>query len=356
MRVLHITNYFPDCHKKIGGAEIAVKRLIEKEDDEHFIMTLPFKGNKDNIFKVYPLKSLRSLHLTLLPFSLIVFIQSLSILRKVKPDVIYIHNLKEITFAPLLAARLLDIPVYSWIYDYFFFCPYSTLFNRKTWRPCKKFHGDCSDCLGIVGKLFILRKIIFNWFLKMIDYFIVLSESSRSILIKYGIESYRIIKYRLSFPKLGKLRKKVEENLILYVGWVVPHKGLHILVKAMKEVIKRKKNVKLCVIGDYEVDSDYTSYIKDLIRRYKLKENVILLGRKSFDEVREFYSKAKVVVIPEQWENVSPLVAIEAKHFKKKIVASKIGGIPEILEGADAILVEPSNYKSFAKAILKVIK
>ena len=85
MKILHITNYYPKCHKKVGGAEMAVKRLIEKnEENKHYVLTLPFKGKYKNIFKVNPPKLLRGLHLTLFPFSLIVFLQSLLIFKKNK--------------------------------------------------------------------------------------------------------------------------------------------------------------------------------------------------------------------------------------------------------------------------------
>jgi len=145
VKILHITNYYI-YHKTVGGAERAVERLInEDKKNEHYIMTLPFSGEYENIFKVSPPSFLRFAHLTLFPFSLVVFIQSLSIFKKLKPDIVYIHNLKDITFAPLIVAKLLGIPIKAFIYDYWYFCPYSLLFDRKRWEVCKN-----KDCITVL--------------------------------------------------------------------------------------------------------------------------------------------------------------------------------------------------------------
>ena len=59
-----------------------------------------------------------------------------------------------------------------------------------------------------------------------------------------------------------------------------------------------------------------------------------------------------MIVIPEQWENMSPVVMLEAISAKKKIGASKIGGIPEFLKEH---LVEPTDYEGFAEEIIKCL-
>ncbi len=346
MKILHLTNYYI-YHGKIGGAERAVERMIrEDKENKHFIITLPFNGYYKNVFKVKPLSILRNLYLTLLPFDFLVFLQTLNIFKKIKPDVIYAHNLKDLTFAPLVAAKLLKIKIKVFIYDYWFFCPYSLLFNKRKWEVCRE--SDCYSCFGFIGKFFRIRRHIFNFFMKIIDEFIVLSKASKRVLLTYGIPADKIIIKKLRYKSLGKIENREEPNLLLYIGWIVPQKGLHILIRALSEI--KDVDFKLCIIGDNEVDPFYTSYIKGLIKEFGLESRIEVLGKRSFNKVKEFYSKAKIVIIPEQWENVSPLVAVEAKHYRKKIIASNIGGIPEIV-GENATLVAPKDYKGFAKAI-----
>lgn len=350
MKILHITNFYI-THEKIGGAERAVERFI-KEDrkNEHHIMTLPFKGNHKNTFKVSPLKFLRNLHLTLLPFDFIVFFQSLYIFKKINPDTVYVHNLKDITFAPLIVAKLFGKKIRAFIYDYWYFCPYSILFDRKKWEVCKS--KDCYNCFGFIGKFFRIRKNIFNVFLKTIDEFVVLSESSRQILKKHGISDEKIQVKMLKYEIIGKIENKEEPNTLLYIGWIVPQKGLHVLIKALSKI--KDEDFKLYVIGDDKINPPYTEHIKKLIKDFKLEGKVEILGRMKFEEVKEFYSRARVIIIPEQWENMSPLVLVEAVHYGKRVIASKIGGLPEIL-GNKGILVEPKDYKGFANAIKSMI-
>jgi len=125
------------------------------------------------------------------------------------------------------------------------------------------------NCFGLIGKLFRVRKCIFKPFLSLIDEFIVLSQSSRKILIKRGISTKKISLRRLKYKILGSIENKEEPNTLLYIGWLVPNKGLHVLVKALSKI--KDKDFKLWVIGDNEVDPTYTEYIKKLIWRRVIK-------------------------------------------------------------------------------------
>lgn len=63
-----------------------------------------------------------------------------------------------------------------------------------------------------------------------------------------------------------------------------------------------------------------------------------------------------MVVIPEQWENMSPVVLIEAMCHGKPVVASRIGGIPEFVEdGASGLLADPCSPSSFAGCVSSLL-
>ncbi|MCD6407137.1 glycosyltransferase family 4 protein, partial [Candidatus Aerophobetes bacterium] len=203
----------------------------------------------------------------------------------------------------------------------------------------------CTNCLGFWGNFVWLRKYIFSLFLKLIDKFVVLSKNSKEILIDNGIEEEKIEIRRIKV-KMGRC-KGGKRGVILYVGWLVPHKGLHILIKALAGI---EKDFKLIIVGDTDIDKRYFNYIKRLIKEEGMEDKVLFLGKKKHEEMEKVYSLADVVAIPELWENVSPLVLLESLKLGKNIIASKIGGIPEILRNR-GFLVEAGNVEEWKKVL-----
>jgi glycosyltransferase involved in cell wall biosynthesis len=233
------------------------------------------------------------------------------------------------------------------------------------WNNCKKYHGtNCSGCIKtktsipeIFTKFFLIpRKGIFDYFLGRIDAFITLSKSSEGILKNYGIDRNKIYTIPLSFSinDIGfKISKNTGKNLILYVGWIVPHKGLHILIDAMPPIVKRIPDAKLIVHGNDIVNGGYTSFVKEKIKKLGLEKNVLWKGKRSYDEVKADHEMSSVIVIPEQWENMSPVFLIESMLSEKLIVASRVGGIPEFLkDGKTGLLANPKKSKEFAEKII----
>ena len=190
---------------------------------------------------------------------------------------------------------------------------------------------------------------------------VVLSESSANILQHYGSEKTKIHVIRqTSLPKEEELRKKetIEQGSILYVGWLQHRKGLHVIIKAMPKILRSVPEAKLYIIGEVtEEDKQYLNELEHLIKREGLENRVLFLGKKPYEEVKEFLRKSQVVVIPEQWENMSPVILVEAMAFAKPVVASRIGGIPEFIDdNRNGLLVEPHNLSDFTKKVVLLLK
>lgn len=383
MRICHATNWLPEIHKNWGGAEQAASRIIkltkQKANEIYVISTKPEDFVRDDLnliavkteedfSKGILRRILRATKIVCLPFDPITFFHSLRILRRTKPDLIHLHNFKVLSFSLVLSAKLLRIPTLLTVYDYWFLCPMETLIfkeNREN-QLCQKFHSkQCLTCAEfprfnfILKVLSTLRRPLFNLFLKQIDAFTVLSQSSAQILESYGIPDSKIHIIRQPFPlkeTLNKQEGEVEKFSILYIGWVQPRKGLHILLQAMPSILKVKPEAKLYVIGEFQ-DVKYERTIRQLIEENRINSHVSLLGRKPYEEVKNFLERTNVVVIPEQWENMSPVVVVEAMAFGKPIVASRVGGIPEFIsDGKNGFLVETTNPSEFANKILAMLE
>jgi glycosyltransferase involved in cell wall biosynthesis len=118
------------------------------------------------------------------------------------------------------------------------------------------------------------------------------------------------------------------------------------MIKAIASSIDERKDVMALVAGEGEEQDRLKSLAKEL----NVQEKVRFLGIRN--DVERILSITDVFVCPSIWHEAFGLVIAEAMASATPVVASRIGGIPEIVsDNVTGILVEPSDYKELAKAI-----
>ena len=123
-----------------------------------------------------------------------------------------------------------------------------------------------------------------------------------------------------------------DEHFIFSIGIIGEKKNFHVLVEAMKEL----PSLKLFLCGNSS--SKYADKIKTLIAKHKLEERVFLPGEISEAEKNWMFENCKVFVFPSLSEGFG-LPAVEAMHFGKPIVLSKLTSLPEI-GGEEAVYLD----------------
>ena len=133
----------------------------------------------------------------------------------------------------------------------------------------------------------------------------------------------------------------------MYVGRIAPHKGIHLLLKALSLVKKEIPNAKLIIAGK----PTFNNYFKTL---KKLSSNdVIFTGFVDDKELPEYFAACNLYVTASLWEGFN-LPAAEAQACGKKVVAFDICSHPEVVK--NGVLVKRNDIKGFANAIIKLIK
>ena len=336
MKVCHIVDVIPTLHKEIGGAEWAAYRMIEAQEKlEVFIITSKrTKEIEKSDIKLYevPMEAQinikdfsTKIRLGLLPFNKKIYHAVKKILEEEKPDIVHLHTFKYFGFSALKATKDLGIKTVFSVYDYWLFCPLSMLYVKKEQKICETFHGlGCIKCFNIPGAVFYLRKRLFEKYAKLIDWFIVLSEDSKDILVHNGIPARKITISSLviDYPKASKLKK--QKKTILYAGWLVRHKGLDVLIRGLEGTY-----YKLFAIGDMDVDPKYTEECKGLAKT--LNVNVDFIGRASHKEVIDYMRRCEFLATPEQWRIPLPTVMLEGMAVGCKVIGSNMGSIRDYL-------------------------
>ncbi|HEY1922574.1 MAG TPA: glycosyltransferase [Tepidisphaeraceae bacterium] len=138
------------------------------------------------------------------------------------------------------------------------------------------------------------------------------------------------------------------DPLVLFVGNLVPVKGLKILIDACALLRDRSVKFQCRLIGQ----GPLRGMLSRRIRKAALTEHIHLHGPCPLEQLPDWYRAANLLVLPSFSEGI-PNVILEAQACGTPIVASRVGGIPEILD--DDSLVPPNNPKLLADAIERTL-
>jgi glycosyltransferase involved in cell wall biosynthesis len=137
---------------------------------------------------------------------------------------------------------------------------------------------------------------------------------------------------------------------ILCVALHHPRKAIDVLIKAFKIFCQNHTEVELWLVGDGPVRGQ----IEDLVHQLGLTEQVKFLGCQDRPGVRKLLRQCSFLVLPSRDEPFG-IAILEAFASRKPVVASAVGGIPEIIEdGKNGILVEPENPQALCDAMTTV--
>lgn len=265
------------------------------------------------------------------------------VIRQTRPDVVHFHN----TF-PLIspsayhASRLEGVPVVQTLHNYRLLCIAATLYRDQQ---------VCQDCLGrslpwpgvrhacyrgsraqsaVAAGMLALHRSLGTW-RKRVDKWIALTEFARQKFIEAGFPADRLaVKPNFAAdpgpPDFS--RKRPREGL--FVGRLTEEKGLSTLVQACRGL-----DLQMKVIGDGPMASKLGR---------DSPPNVHWLGAGSARQVSEAMCSSAFLVVPSTWLEPFGLVIAEAFACGLPVIASRIGGMPELVEqGVTGRLFEPGN-------------
>jgi glycosyltransferase involved in cell wall biosynthesis len=129
-------------------------------------------------------------------------------------------------------------------------------------------------------------------------------------------------------------------------------KGLDVLLKTFALLRETSRTLKLLLVGDGPLRGQY----EGLARELGIEDRVEFLGQREHSETVRLLRGCEIFVLPSKSEPFG-VVIIEAMACQKPVVASAVGGIPEIIEnGKNGILVESNNPRALAQAIRSLLE
>jgi len=176
------------------------------------------------------------------------------------------------------------------------------------------------------------------------------TERGKVVVIPNGIDSDRFDSR--SCAKEDPTHEDGGEHIILYVGRLVYRKGIHVLVKAMPQILREFPDARLLIAGEGVMGN----LIRILIKSLDLKDHVKLLGFVPNENLPDLYGLSQVFVLPSLYCESFGITLLEAMASGKPVVASNVGGVPEVVEDeVTGLLFRKGDERALADGVLRVM-
>lgn len=169
--------------------------------------------------------------------------------------------------------------------------------------------------------------------------------SSKINLIYHGVDTNKFRERSLDFSIKASLGIKSDERIVMCVARLESEKGIDLLIKSVPVVRSRGNHIKIVLVGGGSRRKEY----EKLSNLLDVKDAVLFLGSRG--NVADLLGIADVFCLPSKNEALS-FAILEAMAEGKPVVATKVGGIPEVVIGGETgLLTLPGNISSLAKSI-----
>ncbi len=317
------------------------------------------------------------------------------LLDTIKPDVVHIHHLLFLSYGLIDEIKKRGIPVIYTLHDYWLICHRGQLIKDDL-TICKGDSADeCKNCLKYLLSIrknsmylySILKKRIPAFSLQLlkklylilarpkpsielkewkdssrkasskIDLFIAPSHFIKNKFVDYGFSENRILycPYGFDCKNFVFMPKNGSETLRFgYMGTHLPMKGVGFLISAFKGM--RNRNIRLLIYGKLFPFSGFESYPGILKKMVKGDNRIELAGGYNNKDAGRILANIDVLIVPSLWLENAPLVIHEAFLSKTPVIASRIGGIPELVnDGVNGLLFNPGDVNDLRAKVQYII-
>ena len=274
---------------------------------------------------------------------------------KKKPQIAHLHLFYGgLTSSVLPVLKKYSVKVVATMHDYKLLCPVYTFLDKNS-NICEKcasgnyfycIANNCNKNSFFYSTIIAAESYYRDKFFSPVDYInkiIMVSKFSLNKHLEYKPKLADKLEHIYNFyPNLQNQQKKeFKKNYFLFIGRLSREKGLITLLNAFENI----NNFQLKIAGD--------GPLRNLVeRRVSENTNIEYLGYRNKDEIKGLIDNAYFIVIPSEWYENNPMSIIESYAHSTPVIASNIGGIPEIvIEGKTGFLFESKNEIKLNKKI-----
>ena len=281
-------------------------------------------------------------------YSRTIYREMTELIRREQPDVAHVHNLyPQFSTSTLDALYDQGVPVVMHTGDYKLTCP--TAQHLRHGAICEKCIGghdywaaihNCrnSRSMSVAYSLRNMWARLSGSVARAVSIYACPTRFAADMLIKSGYPGERV-RVIYNFCDLPDAAPRTHDgSYVGYLGRISPEKGLDVLIDAA-----RRTGLPTKIAGD-------ASSMPQL--QTNLPDNVKFVGKLPHDHLDDFLDGLRVLVVPSVWYEVFGLVCVEALSRGIPVIASDIGGLPEVVHHErSGLLVPPGDPVSLANAM-----
>ena len=268
----------------------------------------------------------------------------------VRADVWVLHNVVPVISLGIYSlARELGVPVVQWLHNYRPVSPSGTMFAGTTplspgdkWIGVKEsLAGTWNGRVATAILAYYYRRLRRNGDFASVRAWVAVSEEMRRIFARAGWYPDRLHALRHSWHIQPAPATNRDDGYFLFLGRMVESKGVRFLIDLWRTPELRQ--VKLVMCGDGPLVPELRSQSPPAVE---------WVGHVEGDVKRNLKAGCRAILFPSTWAEPLSTVAYEAYEMNKPILASRIGGMPEVIQsGTTGLLLPPGNIPAWREAI-----
>lgn len=281
-------------------------------------------------------------------YSMLASVLWLLLRTKIRPDVIHSHFAFPAGYVGVLLGRLFEKPVFITVHGY----------DIHTFAQVPAVTGYRAYTAVAATREYALVRRATQYALQNCSLVIAVSKELRGWVIRLGIPPNKVVVvpdgvHVQKFQPEDQVQARnavglpSDRKVVLYVGHLVDRKDVSTLINAFARVV-HQEHVLLVIVGD----GPLRSKLEHEVRSLSLTDRVRFVGAKPHDEIPVWMNACDVFSLPTLYDTFG-CVLLEAMACGKPVIATRVGGIPEVVEnGTHGFLVEPSDESQLANALL----
>lgn len=353
MRILQFNNYADP----IGGAEVyalaLTRELRQRGHEVAFFGTSPDREASEDHLRVVRRPRYDPGLLTRDPPVREALEETIG---RFRPELVHVHNVSAMGLDVLGALGSAGAPVVQTVHDFSLLCPNSwcVLPDGSTCpggAGAKCFQSDCKQNYPYDAEVALHTLLRQRTMAAVVDLAVSPSRYLADMTRTGGTRDVRHLHYFIDPIAAGPSGPRAAQELV-FIGRMEPEKGIEYLLDAMPAILRDRPDAHLTLVGGGSRAEELQARARDLA----LGSAVTFVSHVPRAELGRFYSSATACVLPSIWSENSPLVAYECLFAGLPMIASRIGGIPELVEdGRSGFTFTPRDARDLADKALKLL-
>ncbi len=284
-----------------------------------------------------------------------------ALLRETRPDVAHLHNIyHQLSPSILRALARHKVPVVMTLHDYKLICPAYTLYtNGALCERCKGhryYNAVLQGCVkGSRAKSALCAAEAYlhaglGSYRRHVKFYVAPSRFIASKMLEFGIDGGLVV-HVPNFIAPPPLPAKPPGRYFVYAGRLERVKGVGTLLRAI-DASALARDFELRIAGDGEDRAELEAYARE-----RGLSNVRFLGHLSQAELEPVTAGARFAVVPSEWHENAPLSVLEAAARGKAVVASDLGGLPEmVIHGETGLIFRAGDAVALGGCIEQLLR